>query len=745
MAIADINVRIGAEIKQLQKGLRASEKSLRRSARKFSDYGNQMTAAVTIPVAGFLAQSINLFDKQAQSIAQVEAGLKSTNGVAGHTSEALQVMASDLQNLSTIGDEEILQKVTANLLTFTNVANEQFPRAQQAILDMSVRLGTDLKSSALQVGKALNDPIKGVTALAKSGIQFSKSQKLMIKSLVETGKTAAAQNIILSELEKQFGGSAAAAAKAGLGPIKQFNNSMGDMMETVGGAVLPTLTVFVGKITNLFKRFDALSISTKKNIIQIALFAAAIGPALKIISLAISGYKTWLGITTALRIATLKFSFSMKGLTVAMAANPIGFMVAALAAVATGLAIAYNKSQRFRAAIAGLVSVFYEFGAIIKDTFGNLIGGFSDLVEGNFKDAGKKFQAAFMQLNPLTGFAVAGARLGTAFLEGYKTQIAAEGAVSIPSLPVNSQNMGSSKTGKTKNSIAAEAAAIQAETIKALSIQAETIKALSIQVETLKALSSQNMECSKTGKTKNSKVAMPQSIATFGQPIAVESNGMESVINRLTESEGLLKFKTHIEAVTTAFSGMGEKITLVGQITKEMLENFTPLESAILDIGTAIGDNLAQSVTDFKSFASGVLDAISSVIGGLIKQGVASAVANALTKVPFPFNIAAGAAAGGLASGLFKGLINKIKPPKLAKGGAAYGETLATIGDNVNARSNPEVVTPANTLPGIFRKAFGKDGIGGGGGQKLVAKISGRDMFFFLENEKNYQRRLGTI
>ena len=702
MAIADINVRIGAEIKQLQKGLRASEKSLRRSARKFSDYGNQMTAAVTIPVAGFLAQSINLFDKQAQSIAQVEAGLKSTNGVAGHTSEALQVMASDLQNLSTIGDEEILQKVTANLLTFTNVANEQFPRAQQAILDMSVRLGTDLKSSALQVGKALNDPIKGVTALAKSGIQFSKSQKLMIKSLVETGKTAEAQNIILGELEKQFGGSAAAAAKAGLGPIKQFNNSMGDMMETVGGAVLPTLTVFVGKITNLFKRFDALSISTKKNIIQIALFAAAIGPALKIISLAISGYKTWLGITTALRIATLKFSFSMKGLTVAMAANPIGFMVAALAAVATGLAIAYNKSQRFRAAIAGLVSVFYEFGAIIKDTFGNLIGGFSDLVEGNFKDAGKKFQAAFMQLNPLTGFAVAGARLGTAFSEGYKTQIAAEGAD------------------------------IQAETLKALSIPSLPVN-------------SQNMGSSKTGKTKNSKVAMPQSIATFGQPIAVESNGMESVINRLTESEGLLEFKTHIEAVTTAFSGMGEKITLVGQITKEMLENFTPLESAILDIGTAIGDNLAQSVTDFKSFASGVLDAISSVIGGLIKQGVASAVANALTKVPFPFNIAAGAAAGGLASGLFKGLINKIKPPKLAKGGAAYGETLATIGDNVNARSNPEVVTPANTLPGIFRKAFGKDGIGGGGGQKLVAKISGRDMFFFLENEKNYQRRLGTI
>lgn len=700
MAIADINVRIGAEIKQLQKGLRASEKSLRRSARKFSDYGNQMTAAVTIPVAGFLAQSINLFDKQAQSIAQVEAGLKSTNGVAGHTSEALQVMASDLQNLSTIGDEEILQKVTANLLTFTNVANEQFPRAQQAILDMSVRLGTDLKSSALQAGKALNDPIKGATALAKSGIQFSESQKLMIKSLVETGKTAAAQNIILGELEKQFGGSAAAAAKAGLGPIKQFNNSMGDMMETVGGAVLPTLTVFVGKITNLFKRFDALSISTKKNIIQIGLFAAAIGPALKIVSLAISGYKTWLGITTALRIASLKLTLGIARLNVVLLANPIGATVAVLVAMAGAMVLAYRNSQRLKAQIAGLTAVFWEMGKIVSDVFTKFSKGFGELTKGNFKTALVLFAQGSKELIP--SFSAEGSRLAGAYSKGYKDKIASE------------------------------AAGMQAEAIKAVSIP-------------IIPVTTQKTGSPKTGKAKNSKVALPESIASFGQPIAIESNGMESVINRLAESEGLLKFRKHIEAVTTAFSGMGEKITLVGQITKEMLENFTPLESAILDIGTAIGDNLAQSVTDFKSFASGVLDAISSVIGGLIKQGVASAVANALTKVPFPFNIAAGAAAGGLASGLFKGLINKIKPPKLAKGGAAYGETLATIGDNVNARSNPEVVTPANTLPGIFRKAFGKDGIGGGGGQKLVAKISGRDMFFFLENEKNHQRRLGTI
>ena len=186
-SIAAINVQVGADIKQMQKNLKKATKTLRQQSRKWGEFGRNMTAAVSIPVAGFIGRSVQLFDKQAQAIAQVNAGLKSTGGVAGFSSQELQKMASGLQDISTIGDEDILGKVTAQMLTFTNVANEQFTRGQKAALDMSTRLGVDLKNSALQVGKALNDPIKGITALSRSGIQFSESQKAMIKSLTETG------------------------------------------------------------------------------------------------------------------------------------------------------------------------------------------------------------------------------------------------------------------------------------------------------------------------------------------------------------------------------------------------------------------------------------------------------------------------------------------------------------------------------------------------------------------------------
>ena len=75
---------------------------------------------------------------------------------------------------------------------------------------MSPVLGTDASGSAIQLGKALNDPIKGITALTRVGVTFTEQQKDQITTLVESGKTIDAQKIILGELQKEFGGSAEA-------------------------------------------------------------------------------------------------------------------------------------------------------------------------------------------------------------------------------------------------------------------------------------------------------------------------------------------------------------------------------------------------------------------------------------------------------------------------------------------------------------------------------------------------------
>lgn len=149
--------------------------------------------------------------------AQTNAVIKSTGGVANISAKEVDKLSTALSNKSGI-DDEVIKSGANMLLTFTNIRNEAgkgndvFNQTLPILNDMSVALGQDMKSSAMQVGKALNDPIKGITALKRVGVTFNDEQIKTIKHLVKTGKTAEAQKVILAELRKEFGGSAEAQA-----------------------------------------------------------------------------------------------------------------------------------------------------------------------------------------------------------------------------------------------------------------------------------------------------------------------------------------------------------------------------------------------------------------------------------------------------------------------------------------------------------------------------------------------------
>lgn len=168
--------------------------------------------------------------EQDRVMAQLSATLKSTGGVSGKTAEELARTAAALQKMTTYGDEAIISAQSL-LLTFKNIKGDNFDRTTKAILDTATAMGTDLKSAAIQVGKALNDPATQLTALSRSGITFSDSQKEVIKTLAETGRVADAQVLILRELESQFGGSAEAARNTLGGALEALGNSWGDLFE----------------------------------------------------------------------------------------------------------------------------------------------------------------------------------------------------------------------------------------------------------------------------------------------------------------------------------------------------------------------------------------------------------------------------------------------------------------------------------------------------------------------------------
>jgi hypothetical protein len=296
--------------------------------RAYSNLGKTAAAAGAAIGAAFVAGAALVLKNTAAAeagIAQMEAALRSTGGAAGLTSQELQTMAADIQKVSTFGDDAVIS-MQSLLLTFTSVRGDVFRDASTAIADLATRMGTDLNGAAQMVGKALNAPVEGVAALTRVGVQFTEEQKKMIASLVETGRVADAQRVILRELEVQFGGSAAAARNTMSGALAALKESFGDLAE---------VPAIAGPITSALNEIN-------ENLQTIAESAALAGAA---IATAIYAPAVIGGLSTAVTgvIALTKYvgllNLAMMGLraTMAFLSGPAGLITLFVAGVGAAI------------------------------------------------------------------------------------------------------------------------------------------------------------------------------------------------------------------------------------------------------------------------------------------------------------------------------------------------------------------------------------------------------------------------
>jgi phage-related protein len=202
-------------------------------------------AGATVAAVKFGKDSIAAYQESAKVGAQTNAVIKSTADVSGVSAKHVGDLASTIRNYSGIEDEAV-QSGENMLLTFKNIrngvgpANQIFDQATTTLADMSAALGKDPSTAAIQLGKALNDPVKGITALTRVGVTFDDQQKKQIASFVKAGKTADAQKVILKELSSEFGGSAKAMGKAN--PAAILQSQIGDVEESVGKTLLPIVS-----------------------------------------------------------------------------------------------------------------------------------------------------------------------------------------------------------------------------------------------------------------------------------------------------------------------------------------------------------------------------------------------------------------------------------------------------------------------------------------------------------------------
>lgn len=197
-----------------------------------------------------IKSGIGWINATTQATAQLRNVIQSTNGVAGVSVQHAQDLATHWEDVAG-AEKGATEGMMAMLLSFRNIRNEGtgaaaiYDRTVQAIENISVRTGKGVKQVSVAVGKAINDPVKYMSSLARTGVTFSKQQQDMVKALVNSGKPLQAQEFLLKTLEQRYGGARGAAYAFGQTAAGQFDIAKNKLAAASAQIITAFLPVFM--------------------------------------------------------------------------------------------------------------------------------------------------------------------------------------------------------------------------------------------------------------------------------------------------------------------------------------------------------------------------------------------------------------------------------------------------------------------------------------------------------------------
>lgn len=263
-------------MKEATKQAETFDKKMQDIGSRMQKFGATMSMAVTVPILAFGKASVDAALESEMAMTELETVIESTGGAAGVTADELAKMADELQGVTMFGDEAIMQG-QAMLLTFTKIGEDVFPEATMAMLNMAQKYGS-IEEASIQLGKALNNPIQGVSALRRVGVMLSDQQEQQIKDFMAVGDIASAQRVILQELETEFGGLAEAMGTTAAGQMAIFNNELDSLKEALGQAIIPTLVDFIKALTPIVQAIADAPPWVQKLIVVFLGLLALVGP-----------------------------------------------------------------------------------------------------------------------------------------------------------------------------------------------------------------------------------------------------------------------------------------------------------------------------------------------------------------------------------------------------------------------------------------------------------------------------------
>ena len=652
--LASVAIRISANAAEAERVLRSFEGSMQKWGKTISNIGKSMSMYVTAPLVAAATASVNAANTQTQAEAKLLNALKGREDVQRRLIE----QAGELQSKSTFGDEAIIEQQA--FLAALGLTEEQISSTITAAVQLSSALGMDLTSSVKNLAKTYG----GMTGELGESIPALKN---LTAEQLKTGEA-------VKYVNDNYKGFAEIAASTGTGPLVQLKNTIGDIAERFGVILLPSLQKVANALKSVAEWIQNLSPEWKETIVNVGAVVAAIGPLLVVGNNALTLFKLLIpaisGVSAALTTLT---------------ATPIGGAVVALGGLVALLVKANSEAKNLRENFQAYAQELSNGVAQKEYDMTKRIWGSASTgeIERVLRESEAKYASGVLDKGNLKESMALYEKL-PGRIQALKDILAERNAEPevpivpiVPEVPIVQLGL----IGKLEDKMKSLREALQlAQTegeIRSINAQ---LKETETELNRLKNL----------GEQKPIVQAAQMQVPGVSWGVKMNANIVDEAIE---SSRGLREFKQ-------MWQDLGTEANRAQQLSQTIAST---LGNAFANIATTVSEGLgklwAGEQVNFGDMFLKLLGQTLQMLGSALitfattMEAFQAALATSWLTPWVAIGIGAAAIATGAA---FVSMANK--PIKLAKGGLAYGPTLAVVGDNPNAMSDPEVVAPLSKL-----------------------------------------------
>jgi len=722
---AQLNLKLGIDVSNLSRELGKVERSMAKFGSQMQNIGSTMTQSLTMPLLGVGAASLKAF----ADMEKLEKGLTAIMGSSELAKDEI-VKLREVAKLPGLGIKEAVQG-SVNLQAVGLSAEE----AKNTLMGFGTALAATGKGKveleAIQY--QLTQMISKNKLLAEDYKVIQSNLPLMAKGLEAAFGTSNIEKIRDTGISaKEF----ALRLAEGLSILPETQNVTGGLansFENLSDNIFIALSDFgntINKSLELEKVFTKVSeklnafVQGFKNlkpevqsfIVYFGLTVAAIGPVIFIIGKLISTYGALAGIAEKVVKGIGAISDAFKYL----AANPtILIVTAAIAALGAIALYVYDNWNAFK-------DNFKNIWINIKNSIGEYIAIILSKVDNLQKGLGLKL----FNLDGLTSYQKEQRIVATEFKTIGETVDSLKGKLSSL-FTVDSKSKAKGK------GIIDDKKIDDTTTLDSTKIDKKLFKF--DEFKTLNELQKAKEELDRAVITEIAPKTMEQLGLKEGKLTLLSMKNTANDVLALGE-----KLKNNPPNMAKPFSDadaaaikLQERMSELGEASKALTIDLKNLiEGVINDVAVGFGEQLGNALSGAKFQIKALLiplaDAIIQFGKMAIQAGItALAIKKALTLAQAPLAIAAGIALVAIGTAIKNG----IAAPKLAEGGLAFGPTMATVGDNRNARVDPEVIAPLSKLKNMLSDV-------GGMGGTLETRISGNDLIILLNRSQKTLNRV---